>query len=90
MLGPTQLPLDAWSHLALTYDSVAVRLLVNGAQVATLPLTSPVISSSGPLKIGGNAIWGEYFKGLIDEVRVYNRALTASEIQADRDRPVVP
>jgi hypothetical protein len=37
-----------------------------------------------PLRIGGNASFtGEFFKGLIDEVRVYNRALTAAEITAD-------
>jgi len=40
------------------------------------------------LRIGGNAIWGEYFNGLIDEVRVYSRALAQSEIQADMNTPV--
>ena len=44
--------------------------------------------STGALKIGGNAIWGEWFNGLIDEVRVYNRALSAAEIAADKDRGV--
>ena len=34
-----------------------------------------MIASTGALKVGGNAIWGEYFNGLIDEVRVYNKAL---------------
>jgi hypothetical protein len=33
-------------------------------------------------------VWGEYFSGLIDEARVYNRALSAAEIQADMARPV--
>ena len=37
------------------------------------------LAGSGPLRIGGNAFaWGEFFDGLIDEVRVYNRALTAA------------
>ena len=40
------------------------------------------------LRIGGNAIWGEYFSGLIDEVRIYNRALTPTEIQTDMNTPV--
>ena len=44
--------------------------------------------STAPLRIGGNSIWGEYFSGLIDEVRVYNRALTAAEVQADMTTPV--
>ena len=43
-----------------------------------------------PLRIGGNAVWGEYFSGLIDEVRIYNRALTAAEIQADMNTPIGP
>ena len=40
-------------------------------------------SSTGVLRIGGNSVWAEWFAGQIDEVRVYNRALTPSEIQAD-------
>jgi hypothetical protein len=43
------------------------------------------------LRIGGNNVWaGEFFGGLIDEVRVYDRALSAAEIAADRDRAVQP
>ena len=40
------------------------------------------------LRIGGNAVWGEYFKGRIEEVRIYNRALTAAEIQTDMATPI--
>ena len=40
------------------------------------------------LSVGGNAIWGEYFEGVIDEVRIYRRALTAGEIQADMVKPI--
>jgi hypothetical protein len=40
------------------------------------------------LRIGGNTIWSEWFSGLIDEVRVYNRALTGAEIQADMSTPL--
>ncbi len=47
--------------------------------------------TSGPLRIGGNAIWsGEFFAGLIDELRVYNRALSATEIQTDMNLAVAP
>jgi hypothetical protein len=46
------------------------------------------VSSSSPLRIGGNSVWGEYFAGLIDEVRVYNRALSATEIQTDLAKAV--
>src|SRR5204863_4678437 len=46
-------------------------------------VSGSITTSNGQLSIGGNNIWGEYFAGLIDEVRVYNRALTAAEIQTD-------
>jgi hypothetical protein len=46
--------------------------------------------SASPLRIGGNSIWGDVFAGRIDEVRVYNRALSQSEIQSDMNRPITP
>jgi concanavalin A-like lectin/glucanase superfamily protein len=49
---------------------------------------SPITTSGGALRIGGNSIRGEYFRGLIDDVRIYNRALSAAEIQADMATPV--
>jgi hypothetical protein len=45
-------------------------------------------TSASPLRIGGTAVWPEWFAGRIDEVRVYNRAQTAAEIQADMGRAV--
>ena len=86
--GTATLPLNTWSHLAATYDGTALRLYVNGDQVSSAPLTGSIAVSSGPLRIGGNAIWGEFFHGLIDEVRVYNQALAPSEIQADMNTPI--
>jgi hypothetical protein len=44
--------------------------------------------SNGALRIGGNTIWNEWFKGLIDEVRIYSRPLPATEIQTDMSTPV--
>src|SRR5207244_3427266 len=41
-----------------------------------------------PLQLGGDSIYGQYFQGLIDEVRVYNTALTAAQIQADLNTPL--
>jgi hypothetical protein len=90
-LGPTvALPVNGWSHIATTYDRTTWRFYVNGTQVASKAMTTAIPVSAGPLRIGGNSIWSEWFAGLIDDVRVYNRALTATEIVADRDRPVAP
>ena len=89
-VGPTALPLNTWSHLATTYDGTTLRLFVDGNQVATKAQTGSAAVSTGMLRIGGNSIWSEPFRGLIDEVRVYNRALTAAEIQTDMTTPVAP
>ena len=86
--SPSTIALNAWSHLATTYDGATLRLFVNGAQVTSRALSGSILSSSSPLRIGGNKIWGEYFAGTLDEVRVYNRALSPAEIQADMNTPV--
>src|SRR5262245_34944109 len=89
LAGPSALPLNAWSHLAGTYDGATLRLYVNGAQVASQAYTGSIMVSSGALRIGGNDIWsGEYFQGRIDEIRIYNRALTQASIQTDMNAPV--
>jgi chitodextrinase len=81
--GEIQLPLNAWSHLAFTYDGSTLRLYENGVQVSSLAWSGAPPLSGQALRIGGNAPKGEYFAGKIDEVRVYNRALSASEVQSD-------
>jgi PKD repeat protein/glucose/arabinose dehydrogenase len=88
LFGPSALPLNAWTHIATTYDRTTLRLFINGTQVSSTPLTVLMPTSTSPLRIGGNAIWGEWFHGLIDDVRIYSRALTPAEITADRDRGV--
>jgi uncharacterized protein DUF4082/concanavalin A-like lectin/glucanase superfamily protein/Big-like domain-containing protein/fibronectin type III domain protein len=85
-----QVPLNTWTHLAATYDGTTLRLYVNGAEVNSVSLAGPIVASDGPLRVGGNAIFGEYFRGRIDEIRIYNRAVTESEIQADMNAPVSP
>jgi Concanavalin A-like lectin/glucanases superfamily/Viral BACON domain len=86
--GTTATPLNAWTHLAATYDGANLKLYVNGVQAVSQALTGSIKASTGALRIGGNSSWGEYFAGAIDEVRVYKRALSAAEIQTDMTTPV--
>ena len=58
--------------------------------VGSRAVSGALLTSTGALRIGGNNIWGEYFKGKIDEVRIYNRALSQGEIQNDMTRPITP
>ena len=87
--GSQQLPVNSWAHLASTYDGSTQKLYVNGALVGSRSQTGSIALSSGALSIGGNSVWGEYFTGYIDEVRVYNRALTQTEIASDSKLAVV-
>ena len=86
--GPSALPVNTWTHLATTYNGAVQRLYVNGVEVASRVQTGPVRVSDSPLRIGGNSVWGEFFQGRIDEVRIYSRALAPSEIQADMNTPI--
>ncbi|MBB4935992.1 hypothetical protein FHR32_000297 [Streptosporangium album] len=86
--GTTALPINTWSHLALTYDGATAKLYVNGTQVDQLAVTGDFIDDGGDVHIGGNKAWGEFFSGLIDEVRIYNIAQTAAQIQTDMNTPI--
>ena len=86
--GPSASPVGSWTHVALTYNGSQLVLYVNGVQAGTLAASGAIQSSSSPLWIGGNQPYGEYFQGLIDDVRVYNRALSQAEIQTDMATPL--
>ena len=81
--GTSSLPLNAWTYLAGTYNGTTMRLYVNGVQVSSRAQTGPIQTSTAVLTMGGDALYGQYFAGRIDEVRIYNRALSAAEIQSD-------
>jgi hypothetical protein len=76
------MPVNSWSHLALTDDGAVIRLYVDGELVRTAP-SPPISSSEGPLQLGGEMAFGNQFYGKIDEVRVYDRALEAGEVAGD-------
>ncbi len=79
-------PLGQWIHLAGTYDGASVKLYVNGALQFTTSHTGTFSSDTTGITIGAShndaahqAIEG--FNGAIDEVTLYNRALSAQEVQ---------
>ena len=86
--GITQIPPNQWTHLATTYDGKVQSLYVNGVLVDMMPQTGPITTSTGVLQIGGNSLLGGYFKGYIDEVRIYNHALTNAQILSDSVTPI--
>jgi hypothetical protein len=93
MFGTRNINDGQWHHVAAVYDGTKMFLYVDGLVDASQPATGLIAQNNDPVCIGANAKafvprcgcnqTGYFFNGLIDEVSLYNRALTASEIQAD-------
>jgi uncharacterized protein (TIGR03437 family) len=88
----TVLSLNTWYHVAGVYNASAKTLdiyvngvLDNGVLVGTVP-ASQLIPAINPTI--GKRVGGFYFNGIIDNLRVYTRALSASEVQADMKAPI--
>ena len=86
--GASGLVANAWTHLAVTYDGAWIRLFVNGVEVANQQQSGKLTTSGNALQLGANSLLKRYFKGYIDDVRIYNGALTADQIVADMNAPV--
>jgi hypothetical protein len=88
LYAPGKLTANQWTHVAATYDGSQMRLYVNGAQVASRTASGPLEVNTNALRLGGNTYGTEYFNGRIDEVRIYKRVLSQSEIQTDMNTPI--
>ena len=88
--GPSPIAVNTWTHLAATYDGSTLKLYVNGAVVGSGARSGALETSGNPLQIGGDSMFGQYFAGTIDEVRVYNVALTDAQVRADMTTPIGP
>jgi hypothetical protein len=87
-ISGSTIAVNAWTHVAVTYDGSNLRIYVNGVLSNSAPKTGTIAASSYPLSIGGDRLYAQYFKGTIDEVRIYNRALNQTEIQTDMNTPL--
>jgi len=74
--------LEEWHHVAVTFDEGDVKLYVDGSIEGEGSAPSPLAGNSLPLRIGADSEGQSLFHGLIDDARVYNRALTEAEILA--------
>lgn len=71
-----------WHYATVTYDQAVLRLYIDGSSVATLNTTAvPDSAGTTPVRVGADAASLErFFKGDIDEVRVWDRAISGGEI----------
>ena len=85
--GPTAVARQTWVHVAGTYDGTIARLYVNGEEVDSQALTGRLIADTTPVILGangngaGSANVSERFPGRIDEIMLYRRALSATEVE---------
>lgn len=74
--GTARVRVGRWSYLVATYDGTTLRLYIDGHVVGVRVTTSAMARSDAPLRIG------EQFKGAIDDVQMWSRALSATELRA--------
>ena len=75
-------PLNQWSHVALVRDSSTQKIYINGQLSGTLSNTTTTSTSSEPFLIGdtNDVVADEFFEGKIDQVRIYDKALSAADV----------
>lgn len=76
-------PLNSWSHIAITFERGEQKLYLNGSEVGSNNSTLPLLKNNDPLFIGTDLfLHNRRFNGLIDEIRLYDQPLTAAQVQA--------
>jgi hypothetical protein len=84
LVASTSIPLDKWIFVTATYDGDSVKIYFNGALDAKIQAAGRLWTTTTDLIIGAVPTAGtisEVFSGEIDDIRIYNRALTEQEIQ---------
>ncbi len=83
MNGKKDIPAGQWRHITAVYDGSQMRIYVDGLLDSALAWTGGILNNDQPVFIGENAeLRGRYFDGLIDDVRIYDYALSDGEIAA--------
>ena len=91
--GQVPVQLNRWYHVAMTYDGASLKLYVDGKLDGSIPVSGPIVATTEPVRIGGGAPVGRaplHFPGLIDEVQIFNRALSDCQIAVNALVSCVP
>ncbi|CAG0999394.1 hypothetical protein METP3_03192 [Methanosarcinales archaeon] len=76
-------PANVWTHFAVTIEGTTVKFYKNGVLGYTQNQSTIPNAGSNTIDIGGYTSWGTYLNGTLDEVKIYNRSLSADEINVD-------
>ncbi|AQS94908.1 hypothetical protein BXQ17_12820 [Polaribacter sp. BM10] len=80
--------LNTWYHVAVTYDGSTRKFYVDGVEIENIASSGINVPNANNFRIGSTN-FGEYFKGGMDDVRIWNVARTASEISNNKDKELV-
>jgi hypothetical protein len=84
-------PLNAWTHVAVTFDGMTNRFYINGVLDNAMPASAVMVQSGSALFIGRQGTAGtNYFEGELDEVRIWNTVRSEAEIQANVSHRLPP
>ena len=70
----------SWIHVAGTYDGTTMRMYVNGVEESSIVGPAAIAANAVDVGIGAQSDGTRRFNGTLDDIRIYNRALTSSEI----------
>jgi hypothetical protein len=81
----TAIPKNTWTHVASTYNGSTLTVWINGKKAGSRAVSGRTCSNNNPLAIGAKnypakGLLEAFWDGQLDEVRIYNRALSATEI----------
>ncbi|MGH8562468.1 MAG: LamG domain-containing protein, partial [Nevskiales bacterium] len=74
------LSINTWHHVVVVKNGTNIKLYINGVQRASTTRTAE--SSVGTMKVGVSKNTTSWFNGTIDQLRIYNSALSAADIAA--------
>ena len=74
-------------YLAVVFNGTQAQFYVNGALISTQALSATIVARGNPINIGADASPAQFYKGLLDDLRIYSRVLTQAQIQSDMTTP---
>ena len=80
LISKTSIKARQWVHVAATYDGSKMRLYVNGSPSGSFNKKGHIAQSKAKIWIGDNPVGNRNFDGIIDQVLIYNQALSANAV----------
>jgi len=83
LIGNAALPIGQWVQLAATFDGEMMRLYMDGMECGSMARPGARVPSGGRLVLGSYEVGhASFYRGLLDDVRIYRRVLSAEEIRS--------